>query len=215
MANLIIKSSADNLVLQGSDASPAITVGATGTTTFAENATLSGTANALGTVTTGVLNSGVTGGSGLTTIVPVFYNAENVDQHMVASQGYVTSRNMESYSAYCSGVIPAQMTSVVDIQCYLQDGQVTSGTNQVLKWWWNMAGTGQGSQTHSLNDVSVGSWAQAENTNRTVSLMAANSSPNRFEELAAPSDAFGFRFNRTQGIALYFLGVLITYKIKE
>jgi hypothetical protein len=42
MANLIIKSSADNLVLQGSDASPAITVGATGTTTFAENATMSG-----------------------------------------------------------------------------------------------------------------------------------------------------------------------------
>ena len=41
MANLIIKSSADNLVLQGSDASPAITVGATGTTTFAENATFS------------------------------------------------------------------------------------------------------------------------------------------------------------------------------
>ena len=39
MANLIIKSSADDLVLQGSDNSPAITVGATGTTTFAENAT--------------------------------------------------------------------------------------------------------------------------------------------------------------------------------
>ena len=51
MANLIIKSSADNLVLQGSDASPAITVGATGTTTFAENVTFSGTANNLGTVT--------------------------------------------------------------------------------------------------------------------------------------------------------------------
>ena len=55
MANLIIKSSADNLVLQGSDASPAITVGATGTTTFAENATLSGTANNLGTVTAGTI----------------------------------------------------------------------------------------------------------------------------------------------------------------
>ena len=55
MANLIIKSSADNLVLQGSDASPAITVGATGTTTFAENTTLSGTANNLGTVATMVL----------------------------------------------------------------------------------------------------------------------------------------------------------------
>jgi len=52
MANLIIKSSANDLVIQGSDESPAITVGATGTTTFAENATLSGTANALGTVTT-------------------------------------------------------------------------------------------------------------------------------------------------------------------
>ena len=51
MANLIIKSSADNLVIQGSDASPAITVGATGTTTFAENMTLSGTANNLGTIT--------------------------------------------------------------------------------------------------------------------------------------------------------------------
>ena len=48
MANLIIKSSADNLVLQGSDASPAITVGATGTLTFAENVTMSGTANVYG-----------------------------------------------------------------------------------------------------------------------------------------------------------------------
>ena len=59
MANLIIKSSADNLVLQGSDASPAITVGATGTTTFAENLTLSGTANNLGTVTAGTIASAV------------------------------------------------------------------------------------------------------------------------------------------------------------
>ena len=48
MANLIIKSSADNLVLQGSDASPAITLGATGTTTFAENATYSGGAKGAG-----------------------------------------------------------------------------------------------------------------------------------------------------------------------
>ena len=54
MANLIIKSSADNLVLQGSDASPAITVGATGTTTFAESATL---ANA--TITAGTISSAV------------------------------------------------------------------------------------------------------------------------------------------------------------
>jgi hypothetical protein len=51
MANLIIKSSADDLVLQGSDASPAITVGATGTTTFAENATMSGTLGVTGNTT--------------------------------------------------------------------------------------------------------------------------------------------------------------------
>jgi hypothetical protein len=58
MANLIIKSSANDLVIQGSDESPAITVGATGTTTFAENATLSGTANNLGTVTAGSIAGG-------------------------------------------------------------------------------------------------------------------------------------------------------------
>ena len=57
MANLIIKSTANDLVIQGSDASPAITVGATGTTTFAENATLSGliitASSAPGSPTTG------------------------------------------------------------------------------------------------------------------------------------------------------------------
>ncbi len=51
MADLIIKpSSGNDLVIQGGDNSPAITVGNTGTTTFAENATLSGTANNLGTI---------------------------------------------------------------------------------------------------------------------------------------------------------------------
>ena len=64
MANLIIKSSANDLVIQGSDESPAITVAAAGTTTFAENTTLSGTANNLGTVTAGTfegtLNSSTT-----------------------------------------------------------------------------------------------------------------------------------------------------------
>ena len=66
MANLIIKSSADNLVLQGSDASPAITVAAAGTTTFAEaatmsgNVTMSGTGNSiasLGTVASGNISN--------------------------------------------------------------------------------------------------------------------------------------------------------------
>ena len=68
MADMIIKpSSGNDLVIQGGDNSPAITVGNTGTTAFAENATLSGTlgvtgnttlsgsANNLGTVTSGSL----------------------------------------------------------------------------------------------------------------------------------------------------------------
>ena len=60
MANLIIKPSAGgDLVIKGSDDSPAITVGTTGTTTFAENATLSGTANNIGTVTAGTIGDEV------------------------------------------------------------------------------------------------------------------------------------------------------------
>ena len=65
MANLIIKSSADNLVLKGSGGTSAITVEAAGTTTFAENATLSGTANNLGTVTAGTIATGVHGKYGI------------------------------------------------------------------------------------------------------------------------------------------------------
>ena len=57
MANLIIKSSADDLVLKGSGGNSAITVGTDGATTFAQNATLSGTANNLGTVTAGNISN--------------------------------------------------------------------------------------------------------------------------------------------------------------
>ena len=91
MANLIIKSSADNLVLQGSDASPAITVGTDGTTTFAEaatmsgNVTMSGTANNLGTTTAGTLSSGVTFPSGH--VLKVVY-AQDVTTQALASSTY-------------------------------------------------------------------------------------------------------------------------------
>lgn len=79
MANLIIKSSANDLVIQGSDASPAITVGTTGTTTFAENATFSGGAIGVGGLksmqvfqTAGTFTAGSAGSwikpSGITTI---------------------------------------------------------------------------------------------------------------------------------------------------
>ena len=72
MADLIIKpSSGNSLVFQDEGGDPALTVGTTGTTTFAEaatmsgtlgvtgNTTLSGTGNSIGTVTGGTLNSTV------------------------------------------------------------------------------------------------------------------------------------------------------------
>lgn len=60
MANLIIKpTSGGSLILQDEGGDAAITVGATG------NTTLAGTTNNLGTVTAGIIASGVTGGSGL------------------------------------------------------------------------------------------------------------------------------------------------------
>ena len=85
MANLIIKSSADNLVLQGSDASPAITVGATGTTTFSENMTLSGTANNLGTSTAGTFTSGIT--------YPAGHVIQTVTASLTAQSGSITAQS--------------------------------------------------------------------------------------------------------------------------
>ena len=60
MADFIIKSAAgtgNKTLIQGADASPAITIAETGTVTFAENVTMSGTANNLGTVTAGDINA--------------------------------------------------------------------------------------------------------------------------------------------------------------
>jgi hypothetical protein len=113
MANLILKASSGNsLVVQGGDASPAITVGNTGTTTFAENATFSGTANVYGAgtfpaghiVQTSTLNKGSTNtniGTGTATwtstvithaITPIYSNSAiivhaNFLAHMSDSSG--------------------------------------------------------------------------------------------------------------------------------
>ena len=62
MADLKIKATSGNLVLADDGGDAAITVASNGTTTFAENATLSGTGNqitSLGTVTSGTLGSAV------------------------------------------------------------------------------------------------------------------------------------------------------------
>ena len=100
MANLIIKSSADNLVLQGSDASPAITVGATGTTTFAENTTLSGTANAIGTVATGnISNTAIVYPAGHilqtgTASATILSDTEVYDEHHASAGGFFAGNFM-------------------------------------------------------------------------------------------------------------------------
>ena len=74
MANLIIKpTSGGSLVLQDEGGSAAMTVAAAGTTTFAENATFSGTANNLGTVTAGTLGSAVVFPAGMMRFVTEIY----------------------------------------------------------------------------------------------------------------------------------------------
>ena len=103
MANLIIKSSANDLVIQGSDESPAITVGATGTTTFAENATLSGTANALGTVTSGNLaNTAI--------VYPAGHVVQTTTSTYAATRSTVTSAN----GTYQATVVTGQITPQYD-----------------------------------------------------------------------------------------------------
>jgi hypothetical protein len=108
MANLIIKSSADNLVLQGSDASPAITVGATGTTTFAENATLSGTANNLGTVTAGTYNATI--GSSATFPTGHVLQVVSASDHEIV--GHSGNNNWETKSALTIAITPLATSSI-------------------------------------------------------------------------------------------------------
>ena len=113
MANLIIKSSADNLVLQGSDASPAITVGATGTTTFAENLTLSGTANNLGTTTAGTLTSGVTFPTGH--VLQTLYDVDATTQTLATSTYTATDLSIAVTPSSTSNKILCIWTMVAEV----------------------------------------------------------------------------------------------------
>ena len=105
MANLIIKSSADDLVLQGSDASPAITVGATGTTTFAENATLSGTANVYGA---GTFPAGH--------IIKIATDTNATTGAGASVSGSVGSANTHGYQLFNTSFTPLASTSKILIQ---------------------------------------------------------------------------------------------------
>ena len=117
MANLIIKSSANDLVIQGSDNSPAITVGATGTTTFAENATLSGTANNLGTVTAGTIAGGnittaTTFPDGM--VAQIRFKRHYVDAHHYLSSGGWQSHGDEAYFKFTFTPQSATSTILLD-----------------------------------------------------------------------------------------------------
>ena len=107
MADMIIKASSNNdLVIHGSDASPAIRVGNTGTTTFAENATLSGTlgvtgnttlsgtANNLGTVTAGSIAGGSITSA---TTFPAGHVIQTV--HSRSTQTAISHTNGSTYTA--------------------------------------------------------------------------------------------------------------------
>ena len=139
MANLIIKSSADNLVLQGSDASPAITVGTTGTTTFAENATFSGTANNLGTVTAATIATGVHGK----------YVLEEHDHFLETAQTQSNTASQDNINISGSQkitVTPAANTDIIEFSFFIAAWMGGTG-NQYM---------GVGIQKSTTSDFSSG-----------------------------------------------------------
>jgi hypothetical protein len=147
MANLIIKSSADNLVLQGSDASPAITVGATGTTTFAEaatmsgNVTMSGTANNLGTTTAGTLSSGVVFPSG------------HVVQTSTLNKGSTNTNIGTGTATWTSTVVthaitPIYSNSAIIVHANFLAHMSDSGSDGGYNFRWLKTGTGIAADTY-------------------------------------------------------------------
>jgi hypothetical protein len=134
MANLIIKSSADNLVLQGSDASPAITVGATGTTTFAENTTLSGTGNNLGTVTAGTLANTITYPSG--SIIKTSYFETSDKKTLSGGQSSTTIVDLGIEGQF---IQPNKLLSTTDL--YISVVMAAHQSSNGSSVWWMKTGT--------------------------------------------------------------------------
>ena len=154
MANLIIKSSADNLVLQGSDASPAITVGATGTTTFAENATLSGTANALGTVTAGTLGSAVVFPAGMMRFV---------------TEVYTNTADTTSAQVTTTGVLSVTIGSKIMLQALVAYEDQASSATAYFSWYLtgdSNSGVGAGTAGQIIGSAS--DYQQTENERANV-----------------------------------------------
>jgi hypothetical protein len=177
MANLIIKSSANDLVIQGSDESPAITVAAAGTTTFAENATLSGTANNLGTVATGVIGSNVTGGN--------IFNRDNSFFYQMGATASLSNATI-NYSTVPSGVTngtahsnSSGVITITNAGYYLFSytmGKGNSGT--VAEAWFDYDAGGSGTfvQMGGMSTIGHGSGSYYEtNSNSGCWLITAGS----------------------------------------
>jgi hypothetical protein len=150
--------------------------------------------------------------------IDIFYNAYSESSWPNENSGYIQSHNMESASAYCTGVIPAQMLKITEILAYTQDAQNYHAPygEQALKWEWDIAGNGEDINTHSMAEATLsGTWQQVDDRLRSKSVMSVGSVGSRFEDLASSSDAFGMRFNRTSSVALYLLGVKISYEVKN
>ena len=103
MADLKIKATSGNLVLADDGGDAAITVASNGTTTFAENATLSGTANNLGTVTAGSIAGGAITSA---TTFPVGH----IIQTTTNTRG-TTTTNLVSASDWTDTVVTASITT--------------------------------------------------------------------------------------------------------
>ena len=150
MADLIIKSSpSNNLVIQGGDNSPAITVGATGTTTFAENATMSG-------VTT-LANATITAGTFPSTIFnfpPAFGNVYASSNH---SGAQVINFDNWSVSQAVSSLNVTHQTT------YNNKGglRVTNAGTYVVSFF-SMSNNNSGSNLTEIIEVLINNVAQRE-----------------------------------------------------
>ena len=128
MANLIIKpTSGGSLVLQDEGGDAAVTVGTTGSATFAQNATFSGTANNLGTVTAGTMGTGITFPSGTRVGGTILKNLDHTVAHISSStnDSYLNTGISGSYA-------PVKSSSATYLLVHFRTGMQQYGTNVMM-----------------------------------------------------------------------------------
>ena len=113
MANLIIKPASNgSLILQDEGGDAAVTVGTTGSATFAQNATFSGTANAIGTVATGNISNSA----------------------IVYPAGHVVRTTQASHDAWPSGHVSTSNTSATASGLIITTPATTGSNYNVITW---------------------------------------------------------------------------------